>query len=280
MGIAIYRDKILYINKGFTNITGYSQEEIDSIEIKNFFHKTFLNQIESNIKRRLEGEDFLQTFSALPIFKKDGSVIFVNSYSSTIRYKDNFAVCSIFFDETQNIYNRYLNIITNKVIHLSSVMYDTDEFIIRLLKFIKLNPFIYSFFYKAKPDGSIDNTSSNFRDIFDCKRENENCLSYQMDIFNKLNRETLLLFPSQKDIEESFSCPIIKSNIKSACLIKFPLEDKSSYIIMMYSTIPNFFSYHNASIIKSIYNRLSRSISYITTNNNTKILMSALQNSP
>lgn len=100
IGIAIYRDKILYVNSYVEKITGYTANELKNMKVLDLIEDDFKEEIKERIKKRLKGEKF--TFSGIIKLKtKDGKGKWIYITTNTILYEGKYAGISTVIDVTQ-----------------------------------------------------------------------------------------------------------------------------------------------------------------------------------
>ena len=87
LSIIIVQDliKIVYCNKTFIELSGYSLEDVEKMEILNFIHKDDINLIKERQKILLEGEEPPKQFT-LRFLHKDGSIILTQVTGANIVY--------------------------------------------------------------------------------------------------------------------------------------------------------------------------------------------------
>ena len=101
VGVLIYREKILYANDYFCQLTGYSREELEHLSLLDFFSEEKDREtVAEIIKRRLRGEQFEKIYQELKIKRKDGSTLNLLTFSKTIFYQGAYAGFVIFIDIT------------------------------------------------------------------------------------------------------------------------------------------------------------------------------------
>jgi len=102
VGVVVYRDKVLYANQAFLKMTGYSEEELQSMSVIELIDPSEdLEFIKSVIERRLRGEQFEITYKELKLKRKDGRVIHALVFSRMILFEGKYAGFAIIIDITQ-----------------------------------------------------------------------------------------------------------------------------------------------------------------------------------
>ncbi|TXT67532.1 MAG: putative Histidine kinase [Promethearchaeota archaeon] len=107
MGIGIIqKNQVKYINKTVTNILGYSEEEVKTWtleDMKNVIHPEDQKIILDNLTRKQKGEKNLPVNYRYRIFRKNGSICWIDNYSTPIIYNDHPADLITVIDITENI---------------------------------------------------------------------------------------------------------------------------------------------------------------------------------
>ena len=100
IGFAIYKEKFLYVNKGFIEKIGYTEEELKKMYVWDLLDEPYKLQIKENIHRRLKGEEFIYS-DIIPIRAKDGLTKWIYLNASTIIFNGEYAGLSTFIDITE-----------------------------------------------------------------------------------------------------------------------------------------------------------------------------------
>lgn len=101
VGIVIYQEKIVYANKFFCRLTGYSLKKLKEMSILDLFPEKDRSYIKHIVERRLKGEKFTRVFSKLKILRKNIEIRHVLLFSNTITYQGKPAGFVIFIDFTK-----------------------------------------------------------------------------------------------------------------------------------------------------------------------------------
>ncbi len=123
MGLFIYKKTYLYVNDAFCEMTGYSREELLKQSPREFIDKSFHKEIDDNMRRRLQGEEFPHTYNDLTTYHKDGSRHIMRVLTQTIFYQGSYAGLGTIMDVTDIVQNKA------KLKLLAQAMEQTDEMI-------------------------------------------------------------------------------------------------------------------------------------------------------
>ncbi len=87
-GICLYKDKFLFVNNSFLQMSGYSMDELKNVNPSELpqlnEHRAMFAQ---EIERRLLGEKFDMLYPDIPIVTKDGIQKYVSVATSTVKFK-------------------------------------------------------------------------------------------------------------------------------------------------------------------------------------------------
>ncbi len=104
--ILMQDDRIVFANSACARMTGYTVEKILSLppeKVKELVYPDDRKSALSRHQNRIKGKFELRSYE-LRIKKKDGSVYWVQTFSSSIEYKGKPAIMSAFFDITKRKY--------------------------------------------------------------------------------------------------------------------------------------------------------------------------------
>ncbi len=103
IGIFIYKEKFIYVNEAFCNLSGYTKEELYNISPVQMVEHTKQEEISQIIKRRLQGEIFTKEHSDLKVFTKNHDYKYCRVSTSTIAIDGDFAGLGTLLDITDLI---------------------------------------------------------------------------------------------------------------------------------------------------------------------------------
>ena len=95
--------RLSFVNHAISKITGYEEEELLAMNQKQLYslvHSQYRRSFFDNFVKRIRGED-IPNQNEYRLVRKDGSIIWVSTYSSRIKYCGQNATMTTFFDITQ-----------------------------------------------------------------------------------------------------------------------------------------------------------------------------------
>ena len=99
-GVVIYKDKFIYTNPYFKEITGYTDEDIKKLHVWDVVEPPYNEKVKENIEKRLKGE-FFKYSDILPIRTKSGEIKWFYISSNTLKYKNEYVGVTTFIDITE-----------------------------------------------------------------------------------------------------------------------------------------------------------------------------------
>ena len=123
MGIFIYKERFIYVNAAFSNITGYSQEELFKMRPWEVLDESHHSVAQKALDRRLHGVEFPLTYQDMTILKKSGQKRIVRFSTQTIKYEGEYAGTGTIIDVTDIIETK------KQLQLLSQAIEQTDEMI-------------------------------------------------------------------------------------------------------------------------------------------------------
>ncbi len=100
IGVAIYKDRILFTNRTFQKMVGYTEEELKSMSPTDLIKGgADIEKVKLAIQRRIKGEQFSGLYE-LKLGRKDGSYVYTLTFTRTILYRGEYAGLGIFIDIT------------------------------------------------------------------------------------------------------------------------------------------------------------------------------------
>jgi len=123
VGIFIYKDNYVYVNEAFSNVTGYSVEELQKLKPWDIIEESYREEAGKIMQRRLKGEEFPKLYNDIKLVCKNSQVRTVRIISQTIKYEDEYAGIGTIMDITDIIEAR------GKLKLLGQAIEQTDEMI-------------------------------------------------------------------------------------------------------------------------------------------------------
>jgi len=103
LGIFIYKEKFIYVNSIFSDMIGYTPEEIYKMNAWSLVSEEEQPFVKSIVKRRLQGEKFPLNYKEATIVTKDGIKRKHRVVTETIEYEGSFAGLGTTLDITEII---------------------------------------------------------------------------------------------------------------------------------------------------------------------------------
>jgi diguanylate cyclase (GGDEF)-like protein/PAS domain S-box-containing protein len=100
MGIFIYHDKYVYVNKAMSELSGYTPEEMYAMHPWEGLAESYVQKVKKIVERRLKGECFPHEYDQIKIKKKNGEIRTVRVMAQTIRYEGQYAGMGTVIDIT------------------------------------------------------------------------------------------------------------------------------------------------------------------------------------
>lgn len=100
MGIFIYRENYIYVNKALCKLSGYTAEELYMMRPWDGVVGSYQEKVKNSVARRLQGEHFDQAYDDIKIIRKDSKIRTVRVMTQTIRYKGQYAGMGTVIDIT------------------------------------------------------------------------------------------------------------------------------------------------------------------------------------
>ncbi len=99
LGMDVMTFKFLYANPQMSNMTGYSIEELLTMEMKDLHYANMIPYVEEQIQRQVRRE--ISTAVDIPVRRKDGSVFYADVNATTVFYKGRKTIIGFFRDMTE-----------------------------------------------------------------------------------------------------------------------------------------------------------------------------------
>ncbi|SNZ03734.1 PAS domain S-box-containing protein/diguanylate cyclase (GGDEF) domain-containing protein [Persephonella hydrogeniphila] len=272
IGIMIYRDKILHINKLVEDITGFSLKELKELEIYQIIDDTenVKEKIKENIQRRVNGEFFSCVYPVVKLNTKNKSIRYVRAIDRTILYKNKYCGLFIFQDISKEIrYQKLYKVLRNinKVITTALTEEELYEAICdSLIKKLDI---------KSAFITDIDRKNNQLKIKYGCKESTE----YLKDITSINERLSQKAYKEGKIIIVPY---IEKSNtesIKSCAAIPLFKKGKIVSILNIYSNFPYFFDEETKNLLEEIQYDISFALGRIDAIRDSIILKQSIENS-
>ncbi|EDZ63714.1 diguanylate cyclase with PAS/PAC sensor [Sulfurimonas gotlandica GD1] len=100
MGIFIYKERFIYVNEAFVDMSGYTINELYEIDPWSVVDKSQRETVRAIANRRLKGEEFPRVYSDFKVNRKDGECRIMRVMTQTIKYEDSYAGLGTIMDIT------------------------------------------------------------------------------------------------------------------------------------------------------------------------------------
>ena len=124
IGLFIYNDGFVYVNRAFEKMTGYTFEELKKMKAWQFFEEDKQDEIRESVARRLRGESFFKEYSDVKIIKKDGETRLMRIAVDTIMHEGHYAGAGSIVDITEIVRQK------EKVSLLAKALEYTDKLVL------------------------------------------------------------------------------------------------------------------------------------------------------
>jgi diguanylate cyclase (GGDEF)-like protein/PAS domain S-box-containing protein len=91
IGIFIYKEKYIYVNKTFCQLTGYTQDELYSMHPWELIEPSLQEPFKEVVNKRLKGEEFYKEYNDIRIFTKDKQHKVFRASASTVHIAGSYA---------------------------------------------------------------------------------------------------------------------------------------------------------------------------------------------
>ncbi len=102
-GTFIYKDRFVFSNKTFQEITEYTQEELKNIKPHEIVHPKFRDDVIQIVKKRLSGENLEKHYDLLTLISKTGKERHIELVTTTIKYQGGYAGMGVCVDRTEKV---------------------------------------------------------------------------------------------------------------------------------------------------------------------------------
>lgn len=124
IGVFIYKESFVYVNKAFEKMTGYSFEELKKMSPLQLFDKCMQNKFQEVIAKRLQGEKFFKEYNEIEVIKKDGEIRLMRIAVETIMHEGSFVGAGSIVDITEIVKQK------KKVSLLATALEKTDNLVL------------------------------------------------------------------------------------------------------------------------------------------------------
>ncbi|MBZ4672712.1 MAG: signal transduction sensor histidine kinase/response regulator [Deferribacteraceae bacterium] len=281
--VVYYDDKVLFTDKGFEKLTGYTLDYIGDISFSSLFNEYFSETVKILSEKRKSGIRLSHFYHYLPFKVINGNIKYFHVQDVTINYQGVNAGCMFFIDVTsETSYRDIYSILykVNKVVSTNFLSY--ESFFEQLCKEIVSDKNI-SFAWVGKVSGKkIRPLASEGYD--------EGYLNYFLSVLHKDGfwfgptfksiRDNIIKVNSDTKNNLSISLwqkEMLKRNFLSSCAIPFTLDDEK-YVLNMYSNKEYFFSENTQEALEVLQEVVANHLNNIKELNLKNTFFSAIEN--
>lgn len=127
VGVIIYGTTVKYANKYALEFLKYNEEELYKLEIVELFEKSKAEFVKSNVSRRLAGEFFDVKYKNIKMVARDGEILDVEGFASTVIFHGKVSGTFIFIDNRKNIFLEKLFSGIKELNHIITFSDDKEE---------------------------------------------------------------------------------------------------------------------------------------------------------
>jgi len=211
VGILVYTDKIIYVNKTIQEILGFSKKEILNMAPYEIFpQEEIRNKIKQILQKRLKGEEFPATYETLEVVSKNKKRLLVKLFTQTIQIDNQYGGLAFGIEITDEIKKEFLIEILKEINRTVINKEKEEEIFESIIKAIykKGN---YEFVCASIKENNSDKIIpkycigkynkellNSFSEIFNKNNSSDKCLIMQntlnnkLTVFNDLNKSSLL----------------------------------------------------------------------------------------
>ncbi len=264
VGIAIYKDTIVYASENIQRILGYSLNELKKLRPQDIVVGNQREVAEEAYSRRLKGEFFFKGYDYVKLRAKSGNYIYAFVFSSTILYQNSYAGLLFIIDVTKEVlFRKFYSILRDVNRAIISVLTEGElfEVICRTLKKELEIKFAWI--------GVVDEKTNKFKKIYKCGQDDRYLESFNVSKGkNILNTEDftiktyeegeIVINPSVEEGKERWKSEMLKRNFLSSVSVPIMKNGKVYAVLNIYSPVSRFFD----NSYKGLLEGLSRDVSF------------------
>lgn len=128
MGIFIYQEKFVYVNKAFAKMVGYTKDELYDLRVIDLVEEFSRENMKDIANRRLNGEYFPKTYSDIKVVTKKEQIKIMRASTETIQYNGRDSGMGTIMDVTDIIETKQqLGLLARAVEQMDELVRITDK---------------------------------------------------------------------------------------------------------------------------------------------------------
>ena len=146
VGMFMYQEYFIYVNKAFANMTGYSVNELLGMHPWDLVDEKHKKSFQRFVQRRLKGEMFSSVHNDALLVRKNNELLNVKISAETIHYKNGYAGIGIAIDISDIVKkNQMIKVLIQALSQSDDIVFITDVHgIIRYVNNALLNIYGYT----------------------------------------------------------------------------------------------------------------------------------------
>ena len=287
MGLVIYKDKILYANRFFIKLLGYTKKELSRMSVLDLLAtEDMKSKCKVAIDKQLNGKRLNVFYPELKVITKNKDFKYIMNYTTTILYEGSYAGLSLFIDITRQKKSEKLKDLLHKVNRAIFGITDEETLYEKLCK-VLVDEVGLRMVWVGAPDesgwfkvlyshGHVSGYLDNIRiykstEIPEGRGPTTIAYSTGNVVINEDTRTNPAMAPWRDEM--------LKRGYLSSAAIPLRKEGKIVSVINLYSEEPNFFDEETRQVIEQVGKDISLYLDFLSIVKKATIISSALEKS-
>ncbi len=285
VGMLVYQEGVVYVNKAASEIFGYQREELIGKEVHELVTPEYREIVKNVVSRRLKGEQFDRIYSELPILRKNGTVGITYTFTRTIYWKGKPAGFVIFIDITKQ----------KKFERLFRVLKDVNQLIISALEEEELLSKVCDLLVKKAGFrmvwvGVPDEETKYVKPVKVCGYDKGYVSKIRISIDEStpegrgptgsaLREGRIVINPDTRTnpAMAPWREEMLKRGYMSSCAIPFQIKGRTVGVLNIYSATPNMFGEEEIELLKELQQDISFALERIEKEKFIKLINTAIE---